>query len=186
MRHISICHIFIFVCLLAARRGVAAPTADNPATQPAVPVKPSDRLDSVKPDPSLGADAVVRIVMSALQQNDANDNGIEITFRFASPGNKQITGPLDHFKQLVKSPGYAPMLGCKSVEYGKIRIEGDNAVQGVRIIDATGAALVYIFQLSKQANGEFKGCWMTDGVVRFDPGAQPAAPKEDDGGTVKT
>ncbi len=140
----------------------------------------------MKPDPALGADAVVRIVMSALQQNDAQDNGIELTFRFASPGNKQVTGPLDHFKQLVKSPGYAPMLGCKSIEYGRIRIQGDNAVQGVRIIDATGASIVYIFQLSKQADGEFKGCWMTDGVVRFDPNAQPAAPKPDDGGTVRT
>src|ERR1700722_15683051 len=149
MRYILGCHIFVFACLLVGR-GVAAAPGDPPATQPAVPAKPSDRAESLKPDPALGADAVVRIVMTVLQQNDAQDSGIEITFRFASPGNKQLTGPLAHFKQLVKSPQYAPMLHCKSIEYGKIRIEGDNAIQGVRIIDTTGTAIVYIFQLAKQ------------------------------------
>jgi hypothetical protein len=184
MRYILFFHIFVFACLLIDRGAAGAP-GDPPATQSAVPAKPSDEA-SLKPDPALGADAVVRIVMTALQQNDAQDSGIEITFRFASPGNKQFTGPLAHFKQLIKSPGYAPMLDCKSIEYGKIHIDGDNAVQGVRIIDSSGTAIVYIFQLARQADGEFKGCWMTDGVVRFDPSAQPDDQKADEAATVRT
>lgn len=133
--------------------------------------------ETFKPDSALGADAVVRIVMEALQQNDDKDHGIEITFRFASPGNKQVTGPIEHFQQLVKSPEYAPMLNFKTVEYGKIQIDGDHAIQAVRIIDSKGASLVYIFQLSRQADGEFKGCWMTDGVGRYPPSTQPAKPE---------
>jgi hypothetical protein len=146
-------------------RSDAAP----PASQPAA-------ADSPKPDPALGADAVVRIVMGALQQNDSKDRGIEVTFRFASPGNKQVTGPLEHFQQLVKSPEYAPMLNFKTVEYGKMHIDGDTAVQAVRIVDSTGTSIVYIFQLSRQPDGQFKGCWMTDGVVRYPPTTQTAAP----------
>jgi hypothetical protein len=146
--------------------------SDQPpaTTQPASP-------DTLKPDPALGADAVVRIVMEALQQNDDKDHGIEITFRFASPGNKQVTGPIERLQQLVKSPEYSPMLNFKTVEYGKIHIDGDNAVQAVRIVDSKGAPVVYIFQLSRQPDGEFKGCWMTDGVGRFPPSTQPVKPE---------
>jgi Domain of unknown function (DUF4864) len=168
MRHPFIASLVALLGLCTFSR-FALSDAVPGATQPAA-------TDLPKPDPALGADAVIRIVMGALQQNDGQDHGIEETFRFASPGNKQATGPLEHFQQLVKSPEYAPMLHFKTVEYGKLHIDGDTAVEAVRIVDSTGASIVYIFQLSRQPDGQFKGCWMTDGVLRYPPTTQPAAP----------
>src|SRR5450432_2438956 len=101
-----------------ALSGVLLADSAPPATQPAT-------SKVAKPGPGLGADAVVRIVMQALQQNGADDVGIETTFRFASPGNKQVTGPLEHFRKLLRMPDYLPMLNFKTVEYGKLHLDGD-------------------------------------------------------------
>jgi hypothetical protein len=132
------------------------------------PVLPS------RPDKSLTPDQVVRIQMEALQHNDVPkpDNGIAVTFAFASPQNTRVTGPLAHFTEIVKAPAYLPMLNCKKVTYDKIVIEGDTAQQRVRVIGADGTRIHYIFMLSRQKDGPFAGCWMNDGCVRDDSDAE--------------
>jgi hypothetical protein len=109
---------------------------------------------------------VIKIQVEALQNNDDQDTGIEITFRFASPANKQITGPLGRLKRLIKNPLYSPLLNHKSVEYSPLEISGDTATQRVTIIEANGKATLYLFKLSKQTGPPCAGCWMTDGVMQ--------------------
>ena len=118
-----------------------------------------------QPNPELSPEQVVKIQVQALQQNDSEDRGIEITFRFASPANKQFTGPIGRFKRLVKNPAYRPMLNHKAAEYDPIDLAGETASQRVTIIDANGNATVYLFTLSKQSGPPCEGCWMTDSVV---------------------
>lgn len=129
------------------------------------------------PRKDLAAGEVVRIVIDALKHNDAKDTGIAITFDFASPTNRRVTGPLGRFIPLVKSPAYAPMLNHESAEYGKLLVRDDEAAQVVKVVDAKGDAAYYVFQLSKQAEGDYAGCWMTDGVVRVKPGSDGEMPK---------
>lgn len=119
------------------------------------------------PAPDLSPSEVVRIQVEALKNNDSKDTGIEVTFRFASPANKQVTGPLSHFKQMVKNPAYRPMLNHKLAEFGTMRISGDTATQRVTIIEPNGQAAVYLFTLSKQDMPNCHGCWMTDSVVNI-------------------
>ena len=117
------------------------------------------------------------IQLEALQHNDSpsRDAGIETTFRFASPANRVATGPLDRFAQLVKTSVYSPMIGHRRVvERGSMHIEGDEARQRVVISSASGARVTYIFFLSRQHGGSYDGCWMTDGVTRFDETAPRA------------
>ena len=61
-------------------------------------------LPQTEPDPSLSPQDVVSIQIEALQNNDTpyEDRGIEITFNFASPTNKRVTGPLERFKVMVR------------------------------------------------------------------------------------
>ncbi len=124
----------------------------------------------VLPNKRLKPEEVVRIQMEALQHNDVpnRDSGIAKTFDFASPSNKQATGPLDHFTTIVKSPAYLPMLNCKKVTYDPIHVEGDQAQQRVHIIAANGLRITYVFLLSLQNEGPFAGCWMNDGCARDD------------------
>ncbi|MCB0196910.1 MAG: DUF4864 domain-containing protein [Anaerolineae bacterium] len=120
--------------------------------------------DALQPNPDLTPEDVVRIQVEALQSNDSEDTGIEIAFRFASPDNRQITGPLHRFVNLVKNPAYRPMLNHKEAEYDAIEISDDTAQQRVTIIGADGSANVYLFELSKHDTPSCDGCWMTDSV----------------------
>ncbi|HLJ57146.1 MAG TPA: DUF4864 domain-containing protein [Chthonomonadaceae bacterium] len=132
------------------------------------PAAPAPGPRGPMPSKSLTPEQVVKIQMEALQHNDApeKDAGIAKTFDFASPQNKQATGPLDHFAQIVKSAAYLPMLNCKSVTYDPIEIMAGRAAQRVHVVAADGSRITYVFELSLQTEGEFEGCWMNDGCIR--------------------
>lgn len=121
-----------------------------------------------EPSPDLDPDEVVKIQLDALQNNDLtdDDDGIRTAFRFASPGNQEVTGPLERFVDLVKNPLYAPLIGFERAEVGIMLILGDYAQQRVRVINARKGITTYVFTLSRQADAPYEGCWMTDNVVR--------------------
>jgi hypothetical protein len=127
--------------------------------------QPSAEVFSREPGPDLSAEEVVRIQVEALQQNNEADQGIEATFRFASPSNKQATGPLARFKRMLKERAYRPMLNHKLAEYAPMEISESTASQRVTIIQRNGQATVYLFMLSKQEGPPCPGCWMTDSVT---------------------
>jgi hypothetical protein len=154
-----------------------AASATPPATR-AASTQPTAARGTV-PSPELSPEEVVQIQLTALQQNDpANDRGIATVFRFASPQNRQMTGPLDRFAQMVRGPGYAPMLNFRSAEFLPIEQRGDEARQVVILTAADGTKANYLFMLSKQSRGDENGCWMTNGVVRVEanPTTTPSAP----------
>lgn len=122
------------------------------------------------PQPAFPPDKVVRIQIEALGDNDRPhpDAGIEITFRFASPANRKVTGPLPRFIEMVHNPAYRPMLNHRGARYGKLKREGDQASQTVILKTGDGSRVGYLFQLSRQSEAPYKGCWMTDSVMRFE------------------
>ena len=121
------------------------------------------------PDPSLTPEQVARIQVEALGRNDEPypDKGIEITWNFASLGNKKVTGPLQHFKRMVHDPVYEPMVNHRGAQYENVRIEGDKAKLDVILLSKEGRFVGYQFTLSRQEGGPCDGCWMTDAVARF-------------------
>lgn len=129
------------------------------------------------PSPSLTPHAVVKLQVEALKTNDTPkpDAGIAQVWAFASPGNKAQTGPLERFVRMVHNPMYAPMLNYRRVQYGPMKVFGDEARQVVILEPAKGPAVGFLFILSKQPAGSPRaGCWMTDAVIRM---ADEAAPK---------
>jgi hypothetical protein len=74
------------------------------------------QVADLMPRPELSPEQVVQYQIEALQHNDEPklDTGIERAFRFASPSNKQMTGPLEKFIRIVKSPVYSPMVNSVS------------------------------------------------------------------------
>ena len=125
------------------------------------------QLTDLAPRPELSPEEVVQYQLAALQQNDEpkSDTGIERAFRFASPSNKEATGPLEHFVQIVKSPAYSPLLNSRSSAIVGSELKDDQAKIEVKIVAVDGRQLTYVFILSKQSEGEFHDCWMTDGVA---------------------
>jgi hypothetical protein len=160
----------LLLCLLVAASCSLPHSMDANAagTERGTMMSQAQADDGPQPNPKLKPEEVVAIQLQALQRNDTptKDNGIAIAFRFASPANQSITGPLSNFILLVKNPLYQPMLNHRSVARGQMKIDGDKAEQRVTLTSATGERAVYIFTLSKQQDGPFKDCWMTDGVER--------------------
>lgn len=120
------------------------------------------------PTPDLGPDDVVKIQLDALQNNDLtpDNEGIRLAFRFASPQNQEVTGPIDRFIHIVKQADYAPMIGFERAEVGVMLILGDYAQQRVRVINSKRGSATYVFTLSRQQESPYAGCWMTDTVLR--------------------
>lgn len=159
---IFLSNLFLLLALAACSLGPRPATPD--------PLLEYRRLE---PNPALSPEAVIKIQLGALQHNDSTDQGIEITFRFASPDNKRFTGPLQKFTRMINNPLYKPMLNHQSARYGPIEISGDHATQRVTVIDAKGQAITYVFSLSRQTKPPCMGCWMTDSVT-----VEPVNPKD--------
>jgi len=119
------------------------------------------------PDPSLSPEQVVRIQLEALAHNGElpEDAGIRLAYRFASPGNRASTGPIDRFRELVRAPSYRALLDPARAELGEVFRDDDTAVQAVTIVGPDGRRSAYLFQLSRQSQGPERGCWMTDAVL---------------------
>jgi hypothetical protein len=130
------------------------------------------KLADLTPRPELSPEQVVQHQAEALQHNDEPkpNAGIERAFRFASPSNKQLTGPLEKFIQIVKSPAYSPMLNNLSASIVGSEVKDDQAKIAVHFVAADGRQVTYIFVLSKQNEGELNNCWMTDGVAPLEQG----------------
>src|SRR5215207_7842078 len=124
----------------AAKKGAAANEGAEVDPSPEAQTTPADPKKQPGPRPDYSPEQVVQIVMDALQNNDAADSGIVTTFNFASPGNKEVTGPVARFIPMVKTPSYKPMLNFRSADYGKIELSDDKttAEQTVTLIAANG------------------------------------------------
>lgn len=124
--------------------------------------------DTLRPSPDLDPGEVVRIQLEALRANDAEDRGIAVAFRFASPTNRDQTGPLARFAAMLKRGPYALMLNFSEAVYDTPRVRGDEARQRVVLIGALGDSVDssgYEFHLSRQQAPPYEGCWMTDSVA---------------------
>lgn len=126
-------------------------------------------MHTATPSPDLTPDAVVRLQLASLQHNDdpSPNSGIRAAYRFASPANRAHLGPMPRFIRMVKNPMYAPLVNHRHAELGDLVILDDQAHQVVQITTAEGEEAAYVFTLSRQHQGLYTLCWMTDSVVRL-------------------
>ena len=133
---------------------------------------PALSLTVTKPSPSLAPIEVVNAQLEALSAGD-----VQRCFEFASPANKQQTGPWQKFEMMVRqTPAYAPLVSCSSFEVtSALSLTADRYQARVAIKPAGSSSApfavaevqkLYTWMLSQQSEGEFEGCWMVD---RFYP-----------------
>ena len=173
MSHRAAC---VFLVLISLGCRDEQPTVPPPPVTP----PPSPTASAQQPSPTLKPEQVVRLVTEAMGRNDtpARDAGIAVAFAFASPGNKTVTGPLERFAPMVKSPMYQPLIDYAKIDYAPIQVEGDHAEQLVTVTDENGEPAAFLWILTRQRDGDFKDCWMTDGVTRVGVEPLPPAPQE--------
>ena len=125
------------------------------------------KADLIKPNSNLEPFDVLMIQLNSLKNNNKpyKDAGIEQTWEFAHPINKNSTGPLERFKQMIYSDSYKILI---SHENNKTIIleESDNKfIYKVYVLSEDKKKYYYIWQLEKvERIGNLKDCWMTTGV----------------------
>ena len=132
----------------------------------------TSNAELLKPNSNIKPSEVVKIQLLGLQNNNKvfNDSGIEQTWNFAHPMNKQATGPLDRFKEMLKSNNYQMMINHISHTITQVR-RGDDWVQfEVIILDKEKIYHKFNWQVEKFIeDGPLKDCWLTTMVSSQEP-----------------
>ncbi|MEO8268488.1 MAG: hypothetical protein ABI557_02135, partial [Aureliella sp.] len=128
------------------------------------------------PKPSLTPEDVVREQVESLRGGVANSEALMTCFSFASPSNRELTGPFQRFAKLVNAEPYRQIGVCREYQIGRAMFEGSAAHVLVSILSDDGQGLAFEFLLSKQSNSPYRDCWMTDGVVPL-PSLKMATPR---------
>ncbi len=132
--------------------------------------------ETLKPSTDYRPQDVVSIIVEALRTNSPStgDEGIATVFNFASPANRNQTGPLPRFTNMLKT-GYGDMLNHLANRSDPMQVDGNVAMQAVWLTTTAGTETGYVFRLRKQPDGEFSGMWMTDAVYPVGPGEEGQA-----------
>jgi hypothetical protein len=155
----------------AAARAAQATDDAGRAAPPAVAT-----TGAPAPDPRLAPESVITIVLEAFAHVASTAPAtLETAYAFTAPANRAVFGSVERFSDVLTDGAYRPLLGHRRTTRGALKIEGDRATQRVVVTSATGALVAYTFTLTRQTEGEFAGCWMTERVTR-EPPSSLAAP----------
>ena len=128
--------------------------------------KPS-LAEIIKPNVNIEPQEVVKIQLSALQENDfpEKDNGIIQTWIFAHPNNQKVTGPIDRFKNMLKTESYSMLLNHRTHEVLEVYKSSKVATFEVTVLDKEKKYYKFRWQVEKYTSeGSLKDCWLTTAV----------------------
>ena len=120
--------------------------------------------DIIKPNTNIDPKKVVKIQLSALMKNDLpnKDSGIIQTWEFAHPENQKATGPIERFKNMIKTDSYSMLLNHVDHEVIEIYASKDVATFEVTVLDSKKKYYKFKWQVEKyNAEGFLKDCWLT-------------------------
>ena len=122
------------------------------------------KAELLKPNNKIEPSEVVKIQLIGLQKNDQGykDSGIEQTWNFAHPNNKNVTGPLGNFKRMIKGDAYQMMINHLSHTITQLGMEDNWAQFEVVILDKNKIYHKFNWQVEKYTlDGALKDCWLT-------------------------
>ena len=123
--------------------------------------------DLIKPNIEIEPKKVVKIQLSALMKNDNpyKDRGIIQTWEFAHPNNQKITGPLEKFKNMIKTDSYSMLINHSNHEILEIYMSSKIATFEVTVLDDEKKYYKFKWQVEKyEREGHLKDCWLTTAV----------------------
>ena len=118
----------------------------------------------VKPNSDIKPVQVVKIQLRGLKTNNEpyKDVGIEQTWEFAHPKNKNVTGPLENFKDMLKGDSYSMLLNHIEHKVDQISASENMASFEVTVLDDKKRYYKFKWIVEKYVkDGPLKGCWLT-------------------------
>jgi hypothetical protein len=124
--------------------------------------------ESVGPEEALSeATAVLQKQLSGLKNNDqpTQDAGIQTAWDFAHPSNREATGPLNRFTQMLKSPTYRGLLNHAAHEITVVSSSQTTATFDVLVYPGSNSAPQrYRWIVAVVQSGARAGSWATTAV----------------------
>ncbi len=123
--------------------------------------------DIIKPSSDIEPNEVVKIQLSALMKNDFpnKDSGIVQTWEFAHPNNQRVTGPIERFKNMLKTDSYSMLLNHTTHEVLEVYKSDKVATFQVTVLDKEKKYYKFNWQVEKyKIDGSLKDCWLTTAV----------------------
>tara|TARA_B100000287_G_scaffold2447_1_gene2427 strand:- start:1024 stop:1509 length:486 start_codon:yes stop_codon:yes gene_type:complete len=127
----------------------------------------STLAEIIKPSADIKPNEVVKIQLSALMKNDFpnKDSGIVQTWEFAHPNNQKVTGPIERFKNLLKTDSYSMLLNHSNHEVLEVYKSDKTATFEVTVLDKEKKYYKFKWQVEKyKIDGTLKNCWLTTAV----------------------
>jgi hypothetical protein len=121
----------------------------------------------LKPNTDIDPKKVVKIQLIALMKNDNpyKDYGIIQTWEFAHPNNQKATGPIEKFKNMIKTDTYSMLLNHVDHEVIEVYASKDVATYEVTVLDIEKKYYKFKWQVEKyNTEGFLKDCWLTTAV----------------------
>ena len=118
--------------------------------------------DLIKPNLKIEPKQVINIQLSALMKNDVKDSGIIQTWEFAHPNNRKVTGPIERFKNMIKTDSYSMLLNHTNNEILEVYLSDEVATFEVIVMDSNKKYYRFKWQIEKyNIDGPLKNCWLT-------------------------
>ena len=119
------------------------------------------------PNANVTPQEVIQIQLNALMNNDFpdKDSGIIQTWQFAHPNNQRVTGPIERFKNMIKTDSYSMLLNHKEHEIVQVYKSKGVSTFEVTILDKNKKYFKFKWQVEKyDLEGLLKDCWLTTAV----------------------
>ena len=100
-------------------------------------------------------------------KNDSpeKDSGIIQTWFFAHPNNQRVTGPIERFKNMIKTDSYSMLLNHENYEIVEVYKSKGVSTFEVTIMDKDKKYYKFKWQVEKyELDGFLKNCWLTTAV----------------------
>ena len=123
--------------------------------------------DIIKPNADIDPSKVIKIQLTALMKNDLPyiDRGISQTWEFAHPNNQKSTGPLERFKNMMKTDSYSMLLNHSSHEILEVFMSNTIATFEVTVLDKEKKYYKFKWQVEKyKGESALNDCWLTTAV----------------------
>jgi hypothetical protein len=120
--------------------------------------------DSIVPNEKLLPYDVVKIQLEALKNNNKNDDGIKVTWLFAHPDNKKVTGPYERFRIMIYGQQYRQLLNHDSHKINLIMNTPNTHMYKIKILTKDKQLLFYEWHVQKASEKNCVDCWFTSSV----------------------
>ena len=122
------------------------------------------QANQIIPSEKLSPYDVVKIQLDALKKNNEKDDGIKLTWLFAHPDNKKITGPYERFRIMIYGQQYQQLLNHDSHSINLIMNTPDKHIFKIEILSKDKQLLFYEWHVQKGTEDNCNDCWFTSAV----------------------